>query len=83
MGESVLVGFVNSQSRIPPLLGGEGRGEGETDVPTKACMPIVTNAGELPEGPCGFNSFIVSGFRLCPGGPIVFGVLLPPIGRGP
>ena len=50
MGESVLVGFVNSQSRIPPLLGGEGRGEGETDVPITRCVPIVTSARWFSHG---------------------------------
>ena len=50
---------------FPPLLGGEGRGEGETDDPTAECVPIVASAGGWPEGPNGFEPFIVSSLRLC------------------
>ena len=38
------VSFTMTRPRIPPLLGGEGRGEGETDVPSTKCVPTVTGA---------------------------------------
>ena len=46
--------------RFPPLLGGEGRGEGETDDPTAECVPIVASAEGWAEEPNGFEPFIVS-----------------------
>ena len=64
-GESVRVGFAKSRSRIPPLLGGEGWGEGEAYDPTIECVPMVASAGGWPEGPNGFEPFIVSSFWLC------------------
>ena len=50
---------------VSPLLGGEGRGEGETDDPTAGCVPIVASAGGWPEAPNGFEPYIVSSLRLC------------------
>ena len=58
-GESARVGFANSRSRVPPLLGGEGRGEGKTDDPTAECVTIVASAGGWPEGPNGFEPFLL------------------------
>ena len=44
-------------------VGGEGRGEGEADVPPTRCAPIAAGARVLPEGPHGFGPFIVSNQR--------------------
>ena len=50
---------------ILPLPGGEGRGEGETDVPVTGCVPIVARAGGLREASHGFEPFIVPIRRFC------------------
>ena len=42
-----------------------GPGWGEADVLTTECVPIVASVGGLPEGPHGFEPFIVSDLRLC------------------
>ena len=56
-GKSVRVGFANPQSRIPPLLGGEGWGEGEAGDPTAERVLIVASVGGGPEGSNGFEPF--------------------------
>ena len=48
-----------------PLPGGEGWGEGETDVPTTGRVPIVAGWGGLPEGSCSFEPFFFSSFPFC------------------
>ena len=37
--------FAAVREMFLPLLGGEGRGEGETDVPSTGCVPIVARVG--------------------------------------
>ena len=62
-GWFVRAGFAIAQPRISPLLGGEGRGEGEPDIPTTRCARIVSVAGAWSEAPTGFEPFIVSSLR--------------------
>ena len=63
--ESEAHGLAASWKMFLPLLGGEGRGEGETSVRITACAPFVASAGGSPEGPFGLELFIASSFRLC------------------
>jgi hypothetical protein len=57
--------IAKARGNVSPSPGGEGWGEGEQDTRSLGCLRFELGAGKPPEGPQGFEPFIISSLPLC------------------